>query len=69
MEHSGKLLPAAPPRVLLDDLRIIERGTGYGIAPDGQAIIDTDPAVKEVAPDQATVLVSWFDELNRLVPL
>ncbi len=59
---------AGASRVLLDDLRLIELGTGYGIAPDGQAIIDTDPAEKEVAPDQATVMVSWSTSSNDWHP-
>ena len=57
---------AGASRVLLDDLRRIELETGYGITPDGQAIIDADPAVKEVAPDEVTVVVNWFGELERL---
>jgi serine/threonine-protein kinase len=61
-------LRAGASRLLRDDLRRIELATSFGIAPDGQAIVDTDPAEKEVAPDQATVVVSWFEELNRLAP-
>ena len=66
--EDDKTFRAGASRVLLDDLRRIDLAASFDIAPDGQAILDTDPAEEEVAPDQATVVVSWFDELNRLAP-
>ena len=59
---------AGASRELLDDLRRASLASSIDIAPDGQAILDNDPVVKEIAPEQATVVVNWFDDLNRLAP-
>ena len=57
-------LEVGPPRVLFERSNLLS----YDVTPDGNRflVIEREPTA---TPTQIHVVVNWFDELNRLVPL
>ncbi len=62
---------AGPPDLLFQSR--YERGLtlghiNYDVAPDGQHFLMVQGSEQEAAPTQLSVIVNWFEELNRRVP-
>ncbi len=59
---------AGRPRVLFEGLELI-RGRSFDVAPDGQHFLAIQPVEPEVSSTQIHVVLNWFEELKRLVPI
>jgi serine/threonine-protein kinase len=64
----GQAFRAGSPRMLLDDLPRSQLSINYDLDHEGQAVLIADPQEDYGPPDRITVVVNWFDELERLVP-
>ena len=66
---AGKTLTATKPR-RWSDLRLPRLPSrGYDLAPDGKHFVAILDARATAAPESVTVLLNFFDELRRRVPV
>jgi len=59
---------AGTPRLVFDDLDRARMGSGYEIAPAGDAILIPSSLQEDAPLDRITVLVNWLDKVERVVP-
>ena len=67
---SGSAFSASRPRPLF--AKAVARGDGYAnydVSPDGQRFIVVNTPEAEAGATEISVIVNWFDELKRLVPI
>jgi eukaryotic-like serine/threonine-protein kinase len=65
-------LSAGKPRLLFEGrfVRGLTLGhTNYDVSPDGQRFLMIKDAAQQAAPLQVNVVLNWFDELKRRVPV
>jgi hypothetical protein len=65
-------LSAGKPRLLFEDrfVRGLTLGhTNYDVSPDGQRFLMIKDAAQQAASLQVNVVLNWFDELKRRVPV
>ncbi len=69
--QTGAAFNMGKPRVLFEGRFLRPLGfpyPSYDVTPDGQQFLMTKEGEKHSAPSQISVVLNWFDELNRLVP-
>jgi Tol biopolymer transport system component len=67
---SGSAFSASRPRPLF--AKAVARGDGYAnydVSPDGQRFIVVNTPEAEAGATEISVIVNWFDEVKRLVPI
>jgi serine/threonine-protein kinase len=66
--RAGGAFATGTPKLLFDAPYLIgPTGTNYDVAPDGQRFLMVASTV-DTSPSTLTIVSSWFDELQRLVP-
>ena len=66
--HEGEELAFGKPHTLFEaQYESHWIGTNYDLAPDGRFLMIKTPP--ELAPRQIHVVLDWFEELERLVPV
>ena len=61
---TGTAFRAGTPRMLFE-----KASTDYDVAPDGRRFLMLKPAATITDPNELHVIVNWFDDLRRRVPL
>jgi hypothetical protein len=59
---------AEAPKVMFEGPYLNVPGVSYDVAPDGQRFILIEENQKQAATTQLNVVLSWHEELKRLVP-
>ncbi len=67
-DGDGQPFRTGVPRLVRNDLPRAELQMTYGISRDGDAILVTLPVEGRGTPEEVTVVVDWFAELERSVP-
>jgi hypothetical protein len=56
------------PKVLFEGPYINVSGISYDVSPDGERFLLLEPVEEATSVSQLSVVLNWFEELNRLVP-